>query len=93
MKSTTKDLVHKDTMKDPKVIRPFTWATYKGHYERVLDWCEVTRMTKLFLYIVAIQVLYIAITTAMFLYNNPCISQDVLGWSYVPCVDEALSPM
>ena len=93
MKSTTKENLTLKSMKDSKVIRPFTWATYRGHYERVLDWCEVTRMTKLFLYIVLIQVLYITVTTAMFLYHNPCISQDVLGWSYVPCVDEALSPM
>ena len=78
-------------MKDPKVIRPFTWATYKGHYERVLDWCEVVRMTKLFLYVVLIQVLYVSIVTAMFFYSNPCISQDVLGWSYTACLDDEMS--
>ena len=86
-----KSMTSEKPIHDPKVIRPFTWATYKGHYERVLDWCEVVRMTKLFLYIVLIQVLYVTITTAMFFYSNPCISQDGLGWSYTACVDAEMS--
>lgn len=70
------------------MTKPFSWREYKGLHEYALDKSEVSRVSKLFLYIVFIQVLYVAITTAMFFYKNPCISQDVIGWSYTECTED-----